>query len=200
MSFFRKEPAISCLLIGLGNPGTKYRKNRHNVGFMLVDRLAESWDIELSRKKHGAKIGIGAIGGKRIMLVKPQSFMNLSGKPVAKIARYYLIPVQQVLVAFDDLDLPLGTLRLRPSGGSGGHRGMRSVIHHLGTQDFPRLRLGIGRPPGRMDPADYVLQDFDPEEELLLDQVLARGAACLERFVREGIDAAMTFCNSKTEI
>ena len=134
------------------------------------------------------------------MLVKPQSFMNLSGKPVAKIVRHYRIPTQRMLVAFDDLDLPLGTLRLRPSGGSGGHRGMRSVIHHLGTQDFPRLRLGIGRPPGRMDPADYVLQDFDPQEELLLDQVLARGMTCFERFVREGIDAAMTLCNSKPEI
>jgi len=184
------------LIVGLGNPGRKYRKNRHNVGFMAVDRLAEVEGINMGRVQHRAIFGKGEIAGKPVILAKPQTYMNDSGDSVNSLARYYKIPHTRVLVVYDELDLPLGSLRLRQKGGSGGHNGMKSVIQHLGN-DFPRLRLGIGRPPGRMEPAAYVLRDFGKDELLEVDALLDEAVAAIKSFVQVGVDLAMTYHNKK---
>lgn len=140
-------------------------------------------------------MGLGTIGERPVVLAQPRTFMNKSGHAVSALARFYGVPPEKLLVVYDDLDLPPGTTRMRPSGGSGGHRGMRSIIRELGSQDFPRLRIGIGRPPGRMDPADYVLQDFSAEEEPLLEEALAQAVAAIETWLGEGVEVAMTRYN-----
>jgi len=178
------------LSVGLGNPGKKYRKNRHNIGFMAVARFAQEFSFSLERVQQRALVGSGHLNDHHILMAKPQTFMNNSGDSVGPLARYYKIPAAQVLVVYDELDLPLSALRLRQKGGSGGHNGMKSIIQHLGNE-FPRLRLGIGRPPGRMDPAAYVLQDFRKEELPLVDEVLAEAVEVIENCVRHGLDVAM---------
>lgn len=183
------------LLVGLGNPGKKHHANRHNVGFMLIDLLAEKLDFNFSRRKSKSRIAEGRIGEHKAILVKPQTFMNLSGYAVAPLVRYFKVPLDNVLVAYDELDLPFETIRIRPGGGSGGHKGMQSIIQQVGSPDLPRLRIGIGRPPGRMDPADYVLQDFSPSEKELIDVTLHQAVECLQLFVLEDLQAAMTCCN-----
>jgi PTH1 family peptidyl-tRNA hydrolase len=180
------------LIAGLGNPGREYRNNRHNIGFMLVDSLGERLGLSFGRVQSQALVADGRYLGHKVILAKPRTFMNDSGRSVGPLARYYRIPLAQTLVVYDELDLPAGSLRLRSAGGSGGHNGMRSVIDHLGSEGFPRLRLGIGRPPGRMEPANYVLQDFSPAEEPLRVDLLARGVAAVLTFIEEGIDLAMT--------
>src|SRR3990172_3912507 len=160
------------LLIGLGNPGREYRDNRHNIGFMLIDRLAVRLDAR-GMKLQSKAIVIGALyEGRKLILAKPQTYMNLSGQSAQGLLHFYKIPPENLIVAHDDLDLPLGTIRIRPGGGAGGQRGMASTIERLGTQDFPRLRLGIGRPPGRMDPAAYVLQNFSRDDLLIVSETL----------------------------
>jgi len=181
----------SYLIVGLGNPGLRYAANRHNIGFCCLERLAAAHDLPFDRRQKRARVALGTIRGRRVILAKPQTFMNESGRAVAPLAHFYKVPLERLLVVYDDLDLPLGTIRLRPEGGSGGHKGMRSIIEHLGSQDFPRLRIGIGRPPGRMDPAAYVLQDFSAEEKPLVEEVLERVVAAIETWLREGIEAAM---------
>ncbi|MBW6466189.1 MAG: aminoacyl-tRNA hydrolase [Brevefilum sp.] len=185
------------LIAGLGNPGPDYRHNRHNIGFMVVDALAAALLIPIQRVELRALVGKGALDGERLILAKPQTFMNNSGRSVAPLARFYKIPQEQLLVIHDDLDLPFGTLRLRPFGGTGGQRGMESIVTQLGTDAFPRLRIGIGRPPGRMDPADYVLHNFDPSQEEILPEVLGRAVDAIRMFILEGIDTAMTTYNGR---
>jgi PTH1 family peptidyl-tRNA hydrolase len=184
------------LIIGLGNPGPGYAANRHNVGFRCVERLAAAYDLGFDKQQEQARIALGTIHGRRVILVQPQTFMNESGRAVVPLARFYRVPLDRMLVVYDDLDLPLGMVRMRPEGSSGGHRGMRSIIEHLGGQSFPRLRIGIGRPPGQMDPAVYVLQDFSAEEEPLLEETLGRAVAAIDAWLREGIEAAMSCYNS----
>lgn len=179
------------LIAGLGNPGPEYADNRHNVGFRCLDRLAETHRLAFRRRQKRARVASGRIRGHRVVLAKPQTFMNKSGTSVARLAHFYKVDLERLLVVYDDLDLPPGTIRLRPSGGSGGHRGVRSIIRQLGSQDFPRLRIGIGRPPGRMDPADYVLQDVSGDEAILLDRVLDRAVDAIEIWLDEGIRQAM---------
>ena len=183
------------LIAGLGNPGPQYAANRHNIGFRCLDRLAAAHGLTFDRRQKRALTARGVIAGREVLLVKPQTFMNESGRAVVPLARFYKVPPARLLVVYDDLDLPPGTLRLRPSGGSGGHRGMRSIIAQLGSQEFPRLRIGIGRPPGRMDPAAYVLQDFAPEEWPLMEETLARAIAAIEVWLTEGLHAAMSRYN-----
>ena len=183
------------LIVGLGNPGPDYRQNRHNVGFMVVNALASSLNIPIQRVEQRALLGKGVLDGELVILAKPQTFMNNSGQSVAPLARFYKIPLEQILVVHDDLDLPLGSLRLRPLGGTGGQKGMESIVNKLGTREFPRLRVGIGRPPGRMDPADYVLHDFDPSQQDLLPEVLGRAVDAIRMFVLEGIEPAMNVYN-----
>lgn len=183
------------LLVGLGNSGRQYRGNRHNVGFQFVDALAERLRTSFSRVQFNALVADARWHEQRLYLAKPQTMMNRSGRAVGPLARYYRVPTDRMIIIYDDLDLPTGALRLRPGGGSGGHRGMESIIQEVGTQDFPRLRLGIGRPPGRMDPADYVLQDFSDSEREAMQITLREAVDCLERVLNEGLQAAMTHCN-----
>jgi PTH1 family peptidyl-tRNA hydrolase len=186
------------IIIGLGNPGPIHRGNRHNAGFMLLDLLAGKLDATFTKKRSQALIAQASLEGEKVILAKPQTFMNGSGRAVGSLSRYYDLPPMHIIVAYDDLDLPVGTVQMRPEGGSAGHKGMRSIIQHLGTQGFPRLRIGIGRPPGRMDPADYVLQDFRADEIELIDIALRHAESCLCLLLREGIERAMTHCNSLT--
>jgi PTH1 family peptidyl-tRNA hydrolase len=183
------------LIVGLGNPGREYRANRHNVGFMLVDQLARDLDLRFSRRQSKAMVASGRWGRRKVILAKPQTYMNLVGQSVAALARFHRVELPDLIVICDELDLPLGTIRLRPGGGSAGHNGLRSIFEHLGSQDFPRLRIGIGRPPGRMDPADYVLQDFTAAEQAILSETLDRAADSLRTFADEGIEPAMSRYN-----
>ena len=188
------------LLIGLGNPGREYRDNRHNIGFMLIDRLAVRLDAR-GMKLQSKAIVIGALYEERkLILAKPQTYMNLSGGAVQGLLHFYKIPPENLIVAHDDLDLPLGTIRIRPGGGAGGQRGMASTIERLGTQDFPRLRLGIGRPPGRMDAAAYVLQDFSRADLLIVSETLDRAADAVLTFVTDGLDKAMNKYNGSSVV
>ena len=206
MSFLRKlfsrrdEPADDFdemndaerfLIVGLGNPGRKYRGNRHNIGFMAVDALAAAYKIESSKVQNKTIVGNGRIQSQNVIIAKPQTYMNSSGDAVGPLARYYKVPPENVLVVYDELDLPFGTIRLREKGGAGGHNGMKSIINHLG-QDFPRVRLGIGRPPGQMPVPAYVLQDFGKDDLPLLDDVLAEAIRAIETYLREGIQLAMS--------
>lgn len=186
------------LIVGLGNPGRKYAFNRHNVGFMTVDRLAARHGIELKRAQSRAIIGTGRIGNRAVVLAKPQTFMNLSGEAVGALLHYYRIAPEALLVIYDELDIPFGTLRLREKGGAGGHNGMRSIIQHLGNE-FPRLRLGIGRPPGQLDPAAFVLQDFRQTELPVVSEMLDTAIDAVETFVADGIQMAMSRFNRAAE-
>ena len=188
---------ICYLIVGLGNPGLKYAANRHNVGFRCLDRVAAALELSFDKQQKQARVALGSLGDRRVILAQPQTYMNDSGRAVAPLARFYKVPTARLLVVYDDLDLPLGALRIRPEGGSGGHRGMRSIIEQLGGQDFARIRIGIGRPPGRMDPAAYVLRDFCSEETPFLDEVLARAAAAVDTWVTDGVEAAMNRYNGE---
>lgn len=195
---FANQPPVESntyLLVGLGNPGREYRDTRHNVGFQAVDHLCASFDIKLSRLQSKALIGTGLWDGRKIVLAKPQTFMNLSGQAVASLLRFYKIPLSQLLVFHDDIDLPVGTVRIRPGGGSAGQRGLASIIQQLSTQDFPRLRIGVGRPPGQMVAADYVLQDFSKADLELIAVVLDRAVEAARVFVQSGLEKAMNQYN-----
>lgn len=189
------ESSAAYLIVGLGNPGPEYRYTRHNVGFMLMDRLAERLKVKFSRLESRALVTKSEHLGLRVILAKPQTFMNLSGQAVGALVRFYKVPLENLLVVYDEVDLPLGTLRMRPEGGSAGHKGMTSIIDRLGVQTVQRLRIGVGRPPGRMDAADYVLQNFASSEQELLLFTLDRGVDATLTFVTEGLAAAMNRFN-----
>ena len=183
------------LIVGLGNPGREYRETRHNVGFMLVDRLAVKLNARFTRLQSKALVASGLYEGNKAILAKPQTFMNLSGASVQGLMHFYKLPIERLLIVHDHLDLPLGTIRLRPDGGGGGQRGMESILPPLGTDVFARLRLGIGRPPGQMDPAAYVLQDFSSADQEVLSETLNRAAEAALTWMIEGLDAAMNKFN-----
>ena len=194
------EPqSLQYLITGLGNPGREYRTNRHNIGFTLVDRLAGRLGVTFSRLESKALVTKAEYSGRRIVLAKPQTFMNLSGQAVGSLVRFYKVPLENLLVAYDEVDLPFGTIRLRPGGGSAGHKGMASIIERLGTQDYPRMRLGIGRPPGHMDAAAYVLQDFSRTDGEVLPVFLDRAVDAVLVFVEQGLVAAMDQYNGVIE-
>jgi PTH1 family peptidyl-tRNA hydrolase len=184
------------LIIGLGNPGREYRENRHNVGFMVIDRLAVRLNARGMKLQSKALITSALHEGRKLLLAKPQTYMNLSGQSIQGLLNFYKLPYEHLIVIHDDLDLPFGTLRIRPGGGPGGQRGMASTIEKLGTKDFPRLRIGIGRPPGRMDPKDYVTQDFSRDEQASLSSILDRAADGALSFVFDGLDKAMNKFNT----
>jgi len=186
------------LIVGLGNPGSEYAGHRHNVGFRCLDRLARTHGLAFTRWEFRARLAQGEIRGVRVLLARPLTYMNLSGQAVGPLVRRYGIPLSDLLVIYDDMDLPLGTIRLRPGGGAGGHKGMRSIIEALGSQDFPRLRVGIGRPPAGEDPVDYVLSDFTPEEGAIMEEVYERVLAAVECWLTEGIGEAMGRYNPRS--
>jgi PTH1 family peptidyl-tRNA hydrolase len=187
------------LIIGLGNPGREYTETRHNIGFMLVDRLTLRLNAR-GMKVHSKAIVITAqYEDKKLILAKPQTFMNLSGQSIQGLVRFYKLPLDHVLVAHDDLDLPFCSIRMRPGGGAGGQKGVKSTIDQLGTNEFARLRLGIDRPPGRMDPAAYVLQNFSPKELQTVSEMLDRAADAALSWVTDGLNVAMNKYNSVAE-
>jgi peptidyl-tRNA hydrolase, PTH1 family len=189
------------LIVGLGNPGREYQNTRHNVGFRCVDALAQTHGLVYARRKRSkAKIADGTIAGQRVLVAKPHTYMNLSGGSVQGLAAFYKISPERLMIIYDDLDLPPGTLRIRPKGGSGGHRGMTDIIRRLGTQDFPRIRFGIGRPPGKMDPAAFVLRPFDADDLPLVAHTVEQAVAALETWLSDGIDAAMNGYNGPVEM
>jgi PTH1 family peptidyl-tRNA hydrolase len=192
-------PDTTFLLIGLGNPGREYRDTRHNVGFMLIDRLYVRLDARGMKVQSKAIVTTTSYQDRKLVLAKPQTYMNLSGHSAQGLLNFYKVPIENMLVAHDDLDLPFGTIRIRPKGGPGGQRGMASTIEQLGTNDFPRLRIGIGRPPGRMDPAAYVLQNFSREDVKVLSELLDRAADAALEFVVNGVNAAMNKYNGSIE-
>jgi PTH1 family peptidyl-tRNA hydrolase len=177
------------VIVGLGNPGPGYAGNRHNAGFMVVDELARRVGGRFTAHKTGADVLEARLAGRRVVLAKPRSFMNISGPAVAATARYFKIPPTDVVVVHDDLDLEYGVLRLKRGGGEGGHNGLRSISACLGSKEYLRVRFGIGRPPGRMDPADYVLRDFSVSQRRELDLLVDRCADAVEQLLAQGLAA-----------
>ncbi|HUZ24251.1 MAG TPA: aminoacyl-tRNA hydrolase [Streptosporangiaceae bacterium] len=178
------------LIVGLGNPGPQYAANRHNAGFMVADELAARIGTSFKRDRSRAQVATGTLAGTPVTVGKPLSFMNLSGGPVAALRGFYKIPPHRILVIHDELDLPFATVRLKTGGGDNGHNGLRSITAALGTRDYHRARLGIGRPPGRMDPADFVLRDFSAAERAQLPELLDRAADMVEALLARGVSAA----------
>jgi peptidyl-tRNA hydrolase, PTH1 family len=189
------------LIIGLGNPGKAYAHSRHNVGFQCLTYFARLHSVRFDRKQCQARVGLGKVRGERLLLAKPGTFMNLSGKSVAGLVHKHDIALGDLLIIYDDLDLPLGKIRLRQSGSSGGHRGMNSIISALGSEDFPRIRVGIGRPQVERQPiseddiVNYVLTDFSSREEATIRPVVARVSEAIDCFLVQGIEAAMNKFN-----
>ncbi|MEV7622272.1 aminoacyl-tRNA hydrolase [Actinoplanes sp. NPDC089786] len=181
------------LVVGLGNPGKEYAGNRHNVGFMVADLLASRVGAKFGRSRRAqADVAEGHLGfgGPKLVLAKPLTYMNLSGGPVSQLAQFFKIPVENVLAVHDELDLPYGQVRAKRGGGEGGHNGLRSMSKSLSTKEYARVRFGIGRPPGRQDPADYVLSDFPSAERKELEFLVDRAADVVEAIVLEGVEWA----------
>lgn len=185
----------SFLVTGLGNPGRDYKFNRHNIGFMLLDSLSNRLDVSFTRVESRSLVVKHKFQDRSIILAKPQTFMNLSGQAIGALVKFYKIPLENLLIVYDEVDLPLGVIRLRPSGGSAGHKGMISIINRLNSQEFPRMRMGIGRPPGRMDAGSYVLRDFSDHELEFLPEFLDRGVDAVLTFITHDLDTAMNRFN-----
>ena len=193
---FRKKAPVSWLVVGLGNPGAKYENTRHNVGFMTADALADRNGEPIRRVKYHALTSEAVIGGQSVLLMKPTTFMNLSGQAVSEAARFYKIPADHVLIVSDDVDLPLGKLRIRKSGSAGGHNGLKHIIQLLGTDQFPRLKIGVGgKPHPDYNMADWVLGQFQGEDKKTIDDAVARAADAVECLLADGIDRAMNQYN-----
>ena len=185
------------LIAGLGNPTREYEKTRHNVGFEAIDILADKAGTTVTEKKHKALYGKGYIGGQKVILAKPQTYMNLSGESIREIAYFYKIEPENIIILCDDINLSEGQLRIRLKGSAGGHNGLKNIISHLGTQEFPRIRIGVGEKPRGMDLADYVLGRFPKEQQAVMEEAYrdAADAACM--MIEEGADAAMNHYNRK---
>lgn len=184
------------VIAGLGNPGRKYEKTRHNVGFEVIDRLAEKYDIHMAVKKHRAVCGTGMIEGQKALLMKPQTYMNLSGESIREAVDFYKADAQgEFLAVYDDVSLQPGQLRIRKKGSAGGHNGVKSIIQHLGTQDFLRIRVGVGKKPEGYDLIDYVLGHFSREDENVMREAYARAALAAAAILTDGPDRAMNDYN-----
>jgi PTH1 family peptidyl-tRNA hydrolase len=198
--FWRKKESNDnppFLIVGLGNPGPDFEMNRHNVGFLVLDELANQMETTFSRMQANALVAQGRRGETRVVLAKPRTFMNRSGSAVGGLARFYKVPFEKLLIVYDDVDLPFDTLRMRAEGSSGGHNGMKSIIASLGSQDFARLRVGVGRPKGRMRTPDHVLQDFSRAEQQELPFVVGRAKDAALAYIEKGVAAAMNEFNVK---
>lgn len=183
------------IIIGLGNPGSKYENTRHNVGFDTINLLAYKHGIKLSKLKHKALSGDGEIENKRVILVKPQTFMNLSGESVRDIIEWYKVPLKNTILIYDDVDLAVGKIRIRAKGSSGTHNGMRSILYHVQSEDFPRVRIGIGKPPEGWDLADYVLSRFSNEEQIVINESIVNAADAVAVIICTGAETAMNKYN-----
>lgn len=187
------------LIAGLGNPGKEYENTRHNAGFLVLDTLAQKLGADLSERKHRALCGKAVIGGQKVVLLKPQTYMNSSGESIRAAADYYKVPPEDILVVYDDISLAPGQLRIRAKGSAGGHNGIKSIIAHLGTQEFPRVKVGIGEKPPRMDLADYVLGHFSSGEKKIMEEAAKEAADAICEIVNVGIEQAMNDHNRRKE-
>ncbi len=183
------------LVVGLGNPGKTYLKSRHNLGFSVADKIAQVGRIDLSQKKYFSHSGSGTLMGHNVLIMKPMTYMNLSGKAVAAAVNYLRIGCEQIAIVYDDMDLALGRVHIKQHGGAGGHKGVRSVLDALQCDDFTRFRMGIGHPTGPIDPADYVLQPFGKEELPMAEQLIERGRDAILCWIKDGLTAAMNRYN-----
>ncbi len=192
---FSRQPELppDWLVVGLGNPGPEYHGTRHNVGFQVVERLADASGLKWRRERQ-ASLARGEVAGRTALLAKPLTYMNLSGRAVGPLARQHNLPLERVLIVFDDMDLPLGRMRLRPGGGAGGHNGIRSLIDSFRSQEFPRIRLGVGRPAE--EAIDHVLSRFSQAELPVIEEALARTVEAVESILRDGLEAAMNRYNA----
>ncbi len=188
------------IIVGLGNPGIRYEWTRHNIGFQVVDRLASLNHITLGSRRFKALYGVGSIGAQRVVLAKPLTFMNLSGDSVRKLIDYFEVGMEDLIVVHDDLDLPVGRIRIKRKGGDGGHQGIRSIIESLGGNNFLRLKVGIGRPPKGKEAAEYVLEPLDETERSEFEGVLSPAAESLEAIVLKGVDMAMNRLQRKSSL
>ena len=196
--FFRNNKnsaSASWLVVCLGNPGAEYRNTRHNVGFMVADECEKKYDVRINRLKFRALTGNGSVGGEKVIFLKPQTYMNLSGNAVGQAAQFYKIPPEHVLVVSDDVSLPVGKIRIRRSGSAGGHNGLKSIIQDLGSDQFPRIKVGVGIPPEHYDMKDWVLGKFHGEDEKLIAQAVQRTAEAVECYIAFGPDKAMNKYN-----
>ena len=193
---FQKKLPVTWLVAGLGNPGSQYENTRHNVGFLVLDELGERGEFPIQRLRFHALTNTAVIGGQGVLVMKPTTYMNLSGEAVGEAARFYKLPADHVLVISDDVDLPLGKLRIRKGGSAGGHNGLKSIIQHLGTDQFPRLKVGVGaKPRPDYDMADWVLGKLQGEDKKVMDAAVKRAADAVECLLREGPDKAMNRFN-----
>lgn len=183
------------IIAGLGNPGKKYQRTRHNIGFIVIDMLAEAYGIKVNKIRHKAVIGEGIIGGQRVVLAKPQTYMNLSGQSLLDMKNWYKVEDSRIIVVYDDVDLDVGVLRIRPKGSAGTHNGMRSIVYQLQTDEFPRVRIGIGKAPPDWDLKDYVLTTFNEDELPQLLDACRRAVRGIELILGMGIEEAMNQCN-----
>ena len=183
------------IVVGLGNPGGRYAETRHNIGFIVIDYLSQMLNVKVNKIKHKALIGECRIGTEKVILVKPQTYMNLSGQSVLDIMDFYKLPIENLIVIYDDIDLDTGVVRIRPKGSSGTHNGMKSIIYLLNTDDFPRVRIGIGKPPEFMDLSDYVTSKFYGDDIPLVEDAVKRAGAAIEEIISNGINSAMNKYN-----
>ena len=193
-----KGQELFCI-VGLGNPGREYAETKHNVGFHVIDKLAEKYDIAVNKFKNKAFVGDGTIKGKRVLLVKPQTYMNLSGESVREIVNFYKIPQERFVVIFDDTSLPCGSVRIREKGSHGGHNGIRNIIDQMGTDEFNRIKVGIGEKPSGWDLADYVLAKFNPDDLPLMEQGMDKAVQGVELMLSRGIKEAANRVNQKAK-
>lgn len=183
------------VIAGLGNPGSRFENTRHNVGFEVIDLLSGKYGIKVNKVKHKALIGEGTVEGSRVLLVKPQTFMNLSGESIRDIVEWYKLPPEQLVITYDDVDLPVGGVRIRAKGSAGTHNGMRSVIYQLQSDEFPRIRIGIGKNPPNWELADYVLGRFAPDDRKLIDEAVKKAGEAAAAIVSSGVNLAMNRYN-----
>lgn len=192
-----RKDKMMYLIAGLGNPTREYDKTRHNVGFSVIDVLADKYNIDVSDRKHKALCGRGVIEGEKVLLLKPQTFMNLSGESIREAVDYYKIDPEDIIVIYDDISLEPGQLRIRLKGSAGGHNGIKNIIAHLGTQEFPRIKVGVGAKPPKMDLADYVLSRFGAEEQKIMDEAFGEAAEAAVMMMTTGAERVMNHYNAK---
>ena len=183
------------LIVGLGNPEEEYDKTRHNMGFHAINKLAKQYQIEITKKKFKGLYGTGEIENQKVILLKPQTYMNLSGKSIQEVANYYHIPVENILVIYDDMDIDIGKVKIRKKGGAGSHNGMKSIVNHLKSENFPRIRIGIGTPKDKSDSIYYVIGPIPKEEQEILDQATTKAKDAISEILKSGIDVAMNQFN-----
>ena len=183
------------VILGIGNPGKQYDNTKHNIGFISLDFLAASWGIKINKIKHKALIGEGKLGNEKVLLVKPQTFVNLSGESVSEIMNFYKLPPENLIVIYDDVNFETGRIRIRPSGSDGGHNGIKSIIYHLKSDAFPRIRLGVGKKPPAYDLADWVLSKFTDEEIKEMAKAVDQVPDMVEEMIKHGVSSAMNRFN-----